>query len=379
MAIIDTGVNPYHDAFRAHPNDLSVDDQPLLASGAEMVNLSLNGTYEERVAADEAFWAGAAEGQLYAFPGTRLLALSTSHDPAQPPILDTWNHGTGLAALVAREAPEALVVMIQIDVSTCDPTRPMEECPILLKAAPAMVWAAEQPWIDVISLSIGDPGNVPFHSTYDPGMKPFVDASRLAHDRGKVVVVASGNYAAPPLTAYYGGPPWVVSVGGVLPNSRGESPDSGKGADVVANYTEYVPRAGSTDAYSWRTGTSFAAPVVAGVLARTISEVRARGENATPQELRDALNASAVQFQATEWDPTKPPTNDTLRNLVTHGLPVVAPFAQMGWGYVDGSLAAELARRVLEADFQIPPEKGTTAQYQAEWQALREAYWKQYA
>ena len=69
MAIIDTGVNPYHDAFRAHPNDLSVDDYPLVASGAEMVNLSLNGTYEERLAADEAFWAGAAEGRLTPFLG----------------------------------------------------------------------------------------------------------------------------------------------------------------------------------------------------------------------------------------------------------------------------------------------------------------------
>ena len=376
VAIIDTGLNPYHEAFQRDPHGLAAGDPFVAMTGARMVELSSEGTYAERVAADEAFWSQAETGQLYAFPGTRLLALSVSHDPVEFPILDTWNHGTAVASLVMREAPEAVVVVIQTDVSTCQ--RPLEHCQVLMNAAPAMAWAAEQPWIDVISLSLGELANNPHHPASNPYMKPFLDASRLAYERGKVVVAGAGNAVVPPLGAFYAGPPWVISVGGAVPGSRGESPDASKGVDVVANYTEYAPRAGSTDAYGWKLGTSYSAPNVAGVLARTISAVRAHGGVATPGELREALNATAIHFQATEWDPTRPPSNETLRNLVTHSLPVVAPFAQMGWGYVNGSLAGELARRVIEDDFQVPPEKATTALYQAERQALREAYWKQH-
>lgn len=62
-------------------------------------------------------------------------------------------------------------------------------------------------------------------------------------------------------------------------------------------------------------------------------------------------------------------------NLLTQSTPVLAPAVQMGWGYVHGGLADEIARRVLEGDYVIPPEKALTAQWQAQWQALREEYW----
>lgn len=372
VALIDTGVNPYHAAFRVSSEiELAGGSFPSLP-GAEDVVLAANGSFETRRAADDEFWANVEIGQLYSFQGTRLAAISFSNKPGDPLILDNRDHGTGTAALVAREAPDALILMIQVDVTICDPVRPTDACSIFSQAAPAMAWAAEQPWIDIISLSLGRPANAP----YDTSMQAFVDASRVAHDNGKIITVAAGNTVVPPLAAYYAGPPWVIAVGGAQPASRGESADAAKGADVLANFTEYVPSQASIDAYTWTSGTSLSTPIVAGTLAHAMALVRAQGKAVASKELRDALNATAVYFDLTDWDPTTPPTNDTRFNLVTHSLPVVAPFAQMGWGYVDGGLAEEITRRLVEGDLTPPPEKATTRQYQAQWQALRETYWR---
>jgi len=48
---------------------------------------------------------------------------------------------------------------------------------------------------------------------------------------------------------------------------------------------------------------------------------------------------------------------------------------QMGWGYVDGGLAPEVARRVLENDLAPPAEKAQAMLFQAQWQKAREEYW----
>jgi subtilisin family serine protease len=374
VALIDTGVNPYHAAFRAQSGNAVVDESVLALTGAHSVALSSNGSYETRLAADDGFWGSVEPGTLYAFPGTRLMAISLSNKPGEPLVLDTRDHGTGTAALVAREAPDTIIVMIQVDVTICDPLMPLEACSIFSQAAPGMAWAAEQPWIDVISLSLGRPANAP----YDTSMQAFVDASKRAHENGKLVLSAAGNTVVPPLAAYYAGPPWVIAVGGAQAASHGESADAAKGADVLANFTEYVASQNSVNDYIWTSGTSLSTPIVSGTLAQAIAEVRAQGKVTTPKAVRDALNATAAYFQATEWDPTKPPTNDTRFNLLTHSLPVAAPFAQMGWGYVHGGMANEIARRVLAEDFALPPEKEQTAAYMAQYQALREAYWSQY-
>jgi hypothetical protein len=116
-------------------------------------------------------------------------------------------------------------------------------------------------------------------------------------------------------------------------------------------------------------------PVVAGTSARALQEVRTQGGNAPPATWRSALNATAIHFSLSEWDPGNEPTDDPLYNTASLGAPVILPFAQMGWGYLDGGMATEIARRVLENDLTPPPEKAQTAQYMAQWQSLREQYW----
>jgi hypothetical protein len=329
------------------------------------------------MAADEGIWSGLEPGRLYAFAGTRVMAISFGHDAQDPVIFDALGHGTNTASLVARDAPGALVVMVQYDARLCETFRPHEYCPVFTTRSPGMSWIAEQPWVDVVSLSLGFPGNLPQPSTADPDVAPFLEASRLAHDRGKLLVVAAGNAPTPSLAAAIAGPPWVIAVGGAQAASHGETPDSSKGVDVTANYTESVALASSVEAMGWSSGTSLATPIVAATLARAMGELRGAPDAPAPpaRAWRDALNSSAVQFAAADWDPTSPPASDVDTLYGSKTLPILAPFAQMGWGHVDASLAHGLAERVRGEDIPPSPEKGLTPQYQAQWQSLREEYW----
>ena len=386
VAIMDSGVNPYHAAFQAEPAR-GVDAHADIFPEAERVRLSSEGGLPRRLAADGAFWDGVEPGRLYAFSGTRVLAVTFGHGPGESPILDVPDHGTGVASLLARTDPDALIVVVQIDSNLCAPSDPVDGCSLSVKIAPALQWIADQPWIDVVSLSLGMPLNPPSNAATDEETRAYLAASRLLHDRGKVVVAAAGNDPAPSLASHYAGPPWMIAVGGFEPAQGGESSDASRAVDVLANYTEYVADAATLDGYHWRGGTSYAAPLVAGTLSRAVFEARAavgHAEGIVDGHLapglhgttfRAALNATARTPSATAWDPTAEPTNETYWNLVTQSVPVLLPGLQAGWGYVDGALAGEVARRVLEADLAPPPEKAVTARHMAEWHAWRETYW----
>lgn len=392
VAMLDTGLNPYHEAFQASTDGVRVDDYLSLVGNPELRTLSREGAFEQRRAADAAFWDNVEIGKLIAFSGTRLFGIALGSQPGIAPLLDESNHGTGTSSLVAREDPEALIVVVRLDGTTCNLEYATERCPIFPDLAVGMAWAADQDWIDIISVSAGL--NIPTHSELHPEVAAYLEASRTAHERGKIVVNAAGNDPLPHTFDYNGGPPWIVSVGGLEAESRGDVyPQSSRIPDVVANYTELVARQDSLNEYLWRGGTSFSTPIVAGTLSRALREVREqlgddgapKGKNVLAQgkteagrdvEVRsadvwNALNATAVEFAATDW---RPQPSSVVENLSANVPVVVAPI-QTGWGYVHAGLASEIAERVLAQDFGVPSSKALTAQYQAEQQRLRQAYW----
>jgi hypothetical protein len=286
---------------------------------------------------------------------------------------------------VARDAPDAYIVLVQVDGTACDATRLSEKCPVYPVASQGMRWAADQPWIDVISVSLGSVGNAPSLATASPEPAAYVEASRLAHDRGKTIVAGTGNSVLPPAASHYAGVPWVIAAGGAEPAQRGEAGLASRGADVAANNTEWVATFDSVDGYSARSGTSYASPIVAATLAEALHGIRAARafpgatESADPvataAQVRSAMNASARIFDAAAWDPTQPTSNDTLTALFTPSIPVTAAGPQMGWGYVHAGLAGEIAGRVLADDLAVPSAKGAVAPYMERWQSLREAAW----
>lgn len=404
VALIDSGINPYHTAFRVRdaetPDSASI-VETVARSGTEVarVDLSLGANFDRDFESDAAFWNSTQPGMLYAFAGTRAMGISFS-DPGfsqyvvedSPPA-----HGTGTAGLVAREAPGAIVVSVQTHPGLCA-TYDDFSCVDDPSTANAMEWIAAQPWIDVVSASLGARMNAMPPPSASPELRRFLEASRAASDSGKLLVFATGNDAAPALANQYNGPPWVISAGGAEVANRGESVAAGKTPDVVANFTELRALGGTFDGYEVGSGTSYATPIVAGTLAHALGLIRdalgpeggltsdgalAAGRTAdgralrvTHRELRAALNASATYFGPTEWDPTAPNGQNTVGMAFSRSIPVVAPAQQMGWGYVHAGFASEIARRVLEEDYELPPEKLASEPWMRAQYEARAAYWE---
>jgi len=372
VALLDTGILPYHAAFAGNVTTLA-----RLPGGAYTeVNLSTSGSLSDREAADDATWSSLKTGQLYHFAGTRLLAMSflNASNPLSPgkrTLLDTTGHGTETASLAAQADPEAILVLLQIGGQVCA----QPDCLIDPSIAEAVRWAAAQPWIDAISMSLAVPANAPDSSALHKEKEAFLEASREASRNGKLIFGAAGNEPEPTLAGYTNGPPWIVCVGGYEPANDGESAYTAKGVDVLGNFTAQAADYRTLNGTHWVSGTSYATPLVAGTVSRALGIVRAAGGAATPKALRDALNLSAVALDATGYDPLANPQDDpTLGHVTSPALPVVSP-TQEGWGWVHAGLAPQIAQRVLRADASVPPEKATIATAQAAWQAQRESYW----
>ncbi|MGH2710262.1 MAG: S8/S53 family peptidase [Actinomycetota bacterium] len=134
-------------------------------------------------------------------------------------------------------------------------------------ASDAWLWAARQPWIDLISVSWAE---------IVPVIDESVEASREAVAAGKVNCVAAGNTAHSMIYFEAQGPAANLHVGAADSGSLRRPAYSGWPVDVLG--LSPLP---SADYYSVEgennlSGTSIAAPYVCAQLARAISDARAR-------------------------------------------------------------------------------------------------------
>lgn len=383
VGIVDSGINPYHNVFQ-DPGAVLPPGVVDARTGLPPVPLQLSqeGTFDERVTADRAMWKSLEKGTLYWFRGTRVLGYSLLDNPGEDRFIGNTFHGTGVASVLRNLSREAwiLVVQIRFDLVVAGEEDPL---PAFLDAADGVAWLADQPWVDVVSLSIGAEGNPPL-----PELEAIAAATHRAVDAGKVVAVGAANLPSPTVQSGTNGPPWVISVGGAEGSTRGVSPQSGQIVDVVADYTRTV--AGTEpDEYLTLHGTSLSTPVVAGAVAQALLELRVAadhdggptgdvrcpclGRNITQGELRQALNATAAYFSTAEWAPLNY-SNDPVMLAAFATAPVLpAPWVQMGWGYV-GAETVPLLVAALRGE-ALPEKPAEASQYMATQQALREAYW----
>lgn len=368
VAIVDTGVNPYHQVFQRP--DLATEDLPSrireAGSGQPPVSLELRRTsdYLGSIRSDAALWTQVPDQRLVHFEGTNVLGYEL-RDRSLPdlPVLDRSGHGTMTANAAVREAPGALVVMVTAD-DYDDGVR----------------WAAEQPWIDLISLSWGPVVNAAGAAEpYATGFDTY-DATRKAHQAGKIVFAATGNDPTPAQTDTTSGPPWVHAVSGAEPEATGRAVASGNMIDTVANWTQTLAAYDSTDENVTGSGTSFATPTTAGIAARILHEVRqASGHDGasaskalvdgpnrtvTASELRSALNRTAVYWSTTDYEDPRPGPS----------VPVApTPWVSMGWGYLDGSRVGPAVDALLgQDDLETSAEAETYMQAQLD---TRKAWW----
>lgn len=187
----------------------------------------------------------------------------------------------------------------------------------------ALRWATQTVRADVISISIGTiaafPSRLVFAEVY-----AALDAARAA---GITVVVANGNGWAnvgvlpgePGWATGYGDSPSVLAVGAATEQGLLLTTDP----EVVADHTPTAAGTGSDTAYDAVGGTSFAAPLVAGLAARIVEAARRAGRRATPAQVEALLKATAV-------DTPVPPTWEGYGELDLRLLPVLLRHATAG-------------------------------------------------
>lgn len=332
VALVDTGINPYHETFRdtsalayVHPSTYL----PGYPADAERLDLSLDApSFEEALRRDEEKLAKIQRGKLYWIPGTRIVGAirfssgtASCPGPLQTPpvplnnactehnLIDDAGHGTMTASRAAGGpvgasgvhslAPEARIVAIEG------------------LGAPGVRWASSQSWIDVQSHSWLTLVPPPAEQDVSPA---FADAARR-----QAVFVASGNGAAytnglAPMSTYTlaTAAPGVVLVGahdnGKVSQWSGSPPHvvaDGYGGWTAANRdrTTYGP-------HPIACCTSAAAPYAAGGAAAIVLEAR-RILHDTSVGVRDGVVASGPRQPSGILDDGVF-TLDELRSLVLH-------------------------------------------------------------
>jgi hypothetical protein len=307
VALMDTGINPYHKVFRdSSPRALEHPSTYLAGypAGAQPLNLTLTAKdYATAYRKDCAIWKGLKRGQLYYVPGTRIVGAisfqytgpvtcptsSTGNPTGTPFVLDTGGHGTMTASRAVSSEYGAcrtcLVVAVQYQNSV--PIVPDESASAEKVALDGLDWLhANAGWIDAESHSWGP---IAF-GAWDPTSQAdlFVASPELARTterNGKThpTFFASGNGVAGrggviglpgTVTAPQLGPS-VISVGGH---------DSG----YVSPWPGFPPTVVSDDCNDWAayhnstdksdptvgSGTSSATPFASGGAVRILRDAR---------------------------------------------------------------------------------------------------------
>lgn len=382
---IDSGINVYHDRFAGELDPALVASFVDAATGEppEVVFLTRTGTYEERFEADEHIWDNLTRGRLYHFFGTRVLGISFLDDEIdENPVLDApeGSHGTATAGAVLDANPEAILVMVEGGQGVGGPFGALAGA----DQGQGELWAMQQPWIDVTTMSYGPPGSPPTVALEEAGTHA---ATRIGWRAGKIPVGAADNTPSLAPNDQTAGPPWVIGVAGDHVETQCRDHASGTFPDVTANFTQVLPLADSVDGRRQTSGTSFSTPTTAGTLSAAILELRKHhghaggivdgalvvatdGAGITNAVIRDALNATAYYFEPavcqpdpSEIGPTSTPVNP------------VAPYLQMGWGHVGPEIVPALVARVLAGEGGVPADKAEAAAFQGALYDYRVQLW----
>ena len=360
VAPIDTGINVYHNHFVLNE---TLPEWMLDGLGVTMwCNITTEGTWEERYEADrETCWDVITSSDIVYFPGTRIIA-TTPDDGTDIPILDdpSDGHGTAVTGAVLDANPDAIIFFVE---GFSDA---------------AVLAAANQPLVDVITTSFGPIGSIPV-----PGIE---DSTRVAVvENKKIHTGAADNTPSPAVQDPTAGPPWSIGVSGYAEEEDDQKETmSGSYPDIAADWTQMLPNHDDIDGYHQTSGTSFATPRTAGILSMVLTMLReASGDlmsgaseersgllvngtnlSISNDDIRDALNLSAWYPSASTWDPT------------SGTLPIspVAPCTQVGWGVVNLSNIQPLYNHLAEID-SMPQRPADVVACMEANQAMREAYW----
>ena len=361
VAPVDTGINVYHDHFRTNE---TYPEWLLDGLGVTMTcDLTFSGTWQERYEADkETCWDNINSTDIVYFPGTKIIG-TTPDDNTEIPILDdpSDGHGTAVTGAVLDANPDAIIFFVE---GFSDA---------------AVLAAANQPLVDIISTSFGPIGSIPV-----PGIE---DATEIAVvQEKKIHTGAADNSPSPAVQDSTAGPPWSIGISGYAEEGDDQKETmSGSYPDIAADWTQVLPNHDDIDGYHETSGTSFATPRTAGLLSEVIQYLRTESGdfssgadpnlrsgylvngddmNISQAQIRDALNLSAWYPSFNTWDPLSGTT------------PVspVAPCTQIGWGVVNESNVEPMINH-LNGNLLQPERPSDVTLCMETNQEIRETYW----
>ena len=361
VAPIDTGINVYHDHFRTNE---TYPEWLLDGLGVTMTcELTFIGTWQERYEADkEMCWDRINSTDIVYFPGTKIIG-TTPDDNTDIPILDdpSDGHGTAVTGAVIDAIPDAIIVFVE---GFSDA---------------AVLAAANQPLVDIISTSFGPIGSIPV-----PGIEDATEVAVVVEK--KIHTGAADNSPSPAVQDSTAGPPWSIGISGYAEEGDDQKETmSGSYPDIAADWTQILPNHDDIDGYHETSGTSFATPRTAGLLSKVIQHLRTESGdfssgadpeirngflvnsdsmNISQAQIRDALNLSAWYPSFSTWDPLSGTT------------PVspIAPCTQIGWGVVNESNVQPIINHLNGNTIQPDRPADVTLCMETN-QEIRESYW----
>ena len=240
VAPVDTGINVYHDHFRTNETYPS-----WLLDGLgvnKVCDLTFEGSWQERYDADkESCWDTLVASDIVSFPGTKIIGTSPDGD-SEILILDdpSDGHGSAVTGSVLNANPQAVIFFVE-GFST-----------------EAVLAAANQPLVDVISTSFGAPGSVPIS-----GIERGTEIAVV--EQGKMHTGAADNSPSPAIQDSTAGPPWSIGIAGYAEEGDDQKEImSGSYPDISADWTQNLPNHDDIDGYHETSGTSFATLVQQG-------------------------------------------------------------------------------------------------------------------
>ncbi len=375
VAVVDSGINHYHDFFQVSESSVTPDVLAEFGIGADqVVALTRTGDPVADYEADKArVWDTIEPGIPHWFTGTNVIA--TSFDPGSRPVLpddsrDT--HGVGVTASVLGANPEAVISFVEG--TTAD----------------AETFAFTHPATDLITTSYGFPGSPPLGFHLEKSFEGVVGL-------GKIHTGASDN--SPALSPFDGtsGPWWALGIAGFQEDStEGRQTLSGNVIDFVADFTQTLPYCDLCQTGGERSvsGTSFATPTSAGVVSKVLLEARRAAGHVggivtegveqplmvagdaplTNWQVRRALEEAAYTPLATDFQPGGGTFDLTSAPVVDE-----AAWAQTGWGALTpdpehGVVEQALAHLGIGGEPTRTKSADTCAWNTAQFE-VRKAYW----
>jgi hypothetical protein len=370
VAPIDSGINPYHDAFQVG-DATSVTPDVLAEFGIDAAHvLDISRDYEADV--ERGIYANVREDEPYWFRGTNIIARSNDFgDRPFLPDSEGDTHGTGVAGSIAAANPEAIIYFLEGSFGESE------------------AHAFAHPAVDIVTTSYG-----------------FLTAAPIGNiggsyegvvERGKMHFGANPNDPSLGPLDSTGGPWWGMSISGFVEGEGdGKAVFSGSAPEYVADFTQDLPYcAFCTSETEVVSGTSFATPTSAGIMSHALLELRRQAGHDGPivevdgtafmvhsatdpalqltnWELRRALEEAAAIPTVEEYDPvaTDPFLGQAYPNLPAAG------YALHGWGLLTTDEARDTRPAIVEHALGADPVKSadTCAFMTAHFEA-REALW----